>query len=135
MKFFVGLFLLVCCVTLSLGVEHYGMRLSSAGSALKCYKCEDYTGARCSTQQTCSYEDACLYLHEKGGKTFRRCIRYTDCDNSRLSQKFPSISQSQYTYRCCNTDLCNGAPVTVAHASIIPLLAALTGLWCFCFTA
>uniref|UniRef100_A0A671L8I1 UPAR/Ly6 domain-containing protein n=1 Tax=Sinocyclocheilus anshuiensis TaxID=1608454 RepID=A0A671L8I1_9TELE len=66
MKCSLGLFLLVCCVTLSLGVKHYGIRFSSAGLSLQCYKCEDYTGVRCAVQQVCSYEDACLYLHEKG---------------------------------------------------------------------
>ncbi|XP_073688203.1 CD59 glycoprotein isoform X2 [Garra rufa] len=121
MKCSLGLFLLVCCVTLSLG------------SSLQCYKCEDYTGGRCTVQQVCSYEDACLYLHEKGGKTIRRCIRYTDCDNSRLSQKFPSISE--YTYRCCNTDLCNSGPATAASTWILSLLAVLTGIWSSCITA
>nr|XP_055049137.1 CD59 glycoprotein [Misgurnus anguillicaudatus] len=129
MKSCAGLFLLVCCVTQSLGVKHHGMRSSSGNSAIKCYKCENYSGARCTEQQVCTYEDACLYLHEKGGKTIRNCIRYTDCDNSRLSQKYPSISQ--YTYRCCNTDLCNGAPVTAARASLLPLLAVLYGIWCY----
>uniref|UniRef100_A0A8C2PQU0 MAC-inhibitory protein n=1 Tax=Cyprinus carpio TaxID=7962 RepID=A0A8C2PQU0_CYPCA len=133
MKCSLGLFLLVCCVTLSLGVKHYGIRFSSAGSSLRCYKCEDYTGGRCTVQQVCSYEDACLYLHEKGGKTIRRCIRYTDCDNSRLSQKFPSISE--YTYRCCNTDLCNSGPATAASMWTLSLLAVLTGLWSCCITA
>uniref|UniRef100_A0A672M751 UPAR/Ly6 domain-containing protein n=1 Tax=Sinocyclocheilus grahami TaxID=75366 RepID=A0A672M751_SINGR len=71
--------------------------------------------------------------HFLGGKTIRRCIRYTDCDNSRLSQKFPSISE--YTYRCCNTDLCNSGPATVASTWILSLLAVLTGLWSCCITA
>lgn len=65
--------------------------------------------------------------HFLGGKTIRRCIRYTDCDNSRLSQKFPSISE--YTYRCCNTDLCNSGPATAASTWILSLLAVLTSLW------
>ncbi|XP_067293147.1 CD59 glycoprotein isoform X2 [Pseudorasbora parva] len=115
MKFSLGLFLLLCCVPVSFG------------SSLRCYKCEDYTGGHCSVQQVCSYEDACLYLHEKGGKTIRRCIRYTDCDNSRLSQKFPAISE--YTYRCCNTDLCNSGPATAASTSLLYLLPVLSGLW------
>ncbi|XP_048013866.1 CD59 glycoprotein [Megalobrama amblycephala] len=128
MKCSLGLFLLVCCLPLAwVSVKHYGMRFSSAGSSLRCYKCEDYTGGHCTVQQVCSYEDACLYLHEKGGKTIRRCIRYTDCDNSRLSQQFPSISE--YTYRCCNTDLCNSGPVTAASTPFLYLLAVLSGLW------
>uniref|UniRef100_A0A8C1VYQ5 UPAR/Ly6 domain-containing protein n=1 Tax=Cyprinus carpio TaxID=7962 RepID=A0A8C1VYQ5_CYPCA len=70
------------------------------------------------------------HSHFLGGKTIRRCIRYTDCDNSRLSQKFPSISE--YTYRCCNTDLCNSGPATAASMWTLSLLAVLTGLWsCF----
>ncbi|TRY78981.1 hypothetical protein DNTS_005254 [Danionella cerebrum] len=129
MKCSLGLLLVLCLATLGLGVKHYGMRFSSAGSSLRCYKCEDYTGARCAVEQVCSYEDACLYLHEKGGKSIRRCIRYTDCDNSRLSQKFPSISE--YTYRCCNTDLCNHGQVMAASSGVLPLLLALSsGLWC-----
>ncbi|XP_051545563.1 CD59 glycoprotein-like [Myxocyprinus asiaticus] len=121
MKCSFGLFLVICCMTLSLG------------SSLRCYKCEDYFGGQCKVQQECSYEDACLYLYEKGGKTVRKCIRYTDCDNSGLSQQFPSISE--YTYMCCHTDLCNSSPATTAGTSFLSLMTAVTGLWWCCFAA
>ncbi|XP_061697161.1 CD59 glycoprotein [Syngnathoides biaculeatus] len=76
------------------------------GDALRCYKCSDYTG-RCDDVRECTYEDACLTLSVQGGKTVRQCIRYTDCDNSRLSQMFPSMSS--FSYRCCNNNLCNSS--------------------------
>ncbi|KAL7857660.1 hypothetical protein AOLI_G00177620 [Acnodon oligacanthus] len=85
MKYSIGLFLVVCSVTISVG------------SSLQCYKCSDYYGGRCEKVQECSYEDSCLTLHEKGGKTIRQCIRYTDCDNSRLSQMFPAVSGFTYS--------------------------------------
>ncbi|XP_057693255.1 CD59 glycoprotein-like [Corythoichthys intestinalis] len=81
------------------------------GGALRCYKCSDYTG-RCERVQECTYEDACLTIGVQGGETVRQCIRFTDCDNSRLSQMFPSVASS-FWYRCCNNNLCNssdGAP-------------------------
>ncbi|KAG7257226.1 hypothetical protein CRUP_027393, partial [Coryphaenoides rupestris] len=71
-------------------------------SALRCYKCSDYTG-RCENVQECTYEDACISLSEHGGKTVRQCLRYTDCDNSRLSQMFPALSG--FTYRCCSSNI------------------------------
>ncbi|XP_051916374.1 CD59 glycoprotein [Hippocampus zosterae] len=76
------------------------------GSALRCYKCSDYTG-RCENVHECTYEDACLTLSVQGGKTVRQCIRYTDCDNSRLSQMFPAMAP--FSYRCCNNNLCNSS--------------------------
>ncbi|CAN9498641.1 unnamed protein product [Ophioblennius macclurei] len=108
--------LLVCCALLHLA------------SGLRCYKCSDYTG-RCQNVQECTYEDSCISLSERGGKTIRQCLRYTDCDNSRLTQMFPAISG--FTYRCCSSNLCNSA-VAVAAATPAPALAlgaALLSLW------
>ncbi|XP_072767955.1 CD59 glycoprotein-like [Nerophis lumbriciformis] len=97
------------------------------GDALRCYKCADYTG-RCQNVQECTYEDACLSLSERGGKTIRQCIRYTDCDNSRLSQMFPAMSA--FTYRCCSSNLCNSSkavtmatPVRLIIGSLLCILA------------
>ncbi|XP_072529887.1 CD59 glycoprotein isoform X1 [Salminus brasiliensis] len=127
MKYSTGLFVLICSVTISVGNKHYGMRFSSVGSSLQCYKCSDYYGGWCEKVQDCSYEDSCLTLHEKGGKTIRQCIRYTDCDNSRLSQMFPAVSG--FTYRCCNSNLCNSA-----HSVGIPLLPLLISLLGLCWS-
>ncbi|XP_030631112.1 CD59 glycoprotein [Chanos chanos] len=110
-----GLFVIVCSLT-------FGLSL-----ALRCHKCSDYHGGLCENVQECSYEDSCLSLYEKGGKTIRRCIRYTDCDNSRLSQMFPSVSG--FTYRCCSTNLCNSSVMTAVSKPFLPLLGSLVGLW------
>ncbi|XP_035272951.1 CD59 glycoprotein-like [Anguilla rostrata] len=99
----------------------------SLGSTLQCYKCMDYSG-RCSDVQDCSYQDACLSLNERGGKTIRKCIRYTDCDNARLTQMFPSVSG--FTYRCCSSNLCNASPGTMISRSFLGLLAPLLVFWC-----
>ncbi|KAK5927283.1 hypothetical protein CesoFtcFv8_000257 [Champsocephalus esox] len=114
------LWLLLCCGTLPLG------------SALRCYKCSDYTGL-CQNVQECTFEDSCISLSERGGKTIRQCLRYTDCDNSRLSQMFPALSS--FTYRCCSSNLCNSAPDNGVPA-VTPLLAVavatslLNAWWC-----
>ncbi|KAM3870043.1 CD59 glycoprotein [Diretmus argenteus] len=116
MKGFLGLCLLVCCGMLDVG---FGLR---------CYKCADYTG-RCENVQECTYEDSCISLSERGGKTIRQCIRYTDCDNSRLTQMFPAISG--FTYRCCSSNLCNaGNAVTVATPILAVVGSLLSFLWC-----
>ncbi|KAK7893136.1 hypothetical protein WMY93_022288 [Mugilogobius chulae] len=88
---------------------------------LRCYKCSDYTG-RCQNVQECTYEDSCISISERGGKTIRQCLRYTDCDNSRLQQMFPSISG--FTYRCCSSNMCNSRAATSASCSV-SLLAAV----------
>ncbi|KAG7521599.1 CD59 glycoprotein-like [Solea senegalensis] len=112
-----GLVLLLCCGTFHLA------------SALRCYKCSDYTG-RCQNVQECTYEDSCISLSERGGKTIRQCIRYTDCDNSRLTQMFPAISG--FTYRCCSSNLCNSSSAVAIATPVLALLGSLlTVLWCW----
>ncbi|XP_072291305.1 CD59 glycoprotein [Eucyclogobius newberryi] len=98
------------------------------GLGLRCYKCSDYTG-RCQNVQECTYEDSCISISERGGKTIRQCLRYTDCDNSRLQQMFPSISG--ITYRCCSSNLCNSGSASTAagSASVLTAAAAAVVAW------
>ncbi|XP_062245196.1 CD59 glycoprotein [Platichthys flesus] len=119
MKLCLGLFLLLCCGTLHLA------------SGLRCYKCSDYTG-RCENVQECTYEDSCISLSERGGKTIRQCIRYTDCDNSRLTQMFPAISG--FTYRCCSSNLCNSSHAVTVAKPLLALLGSLLINWS-CWTS
>uniref|UniRef100_A0A3B5AL54 CD59 glycoprotein-like n=1 Tax=Stegastes partitus TaxID=144197 RepID=A0A3B5AL54_9TELE len=103
------------------------LRSCSSRSGLRCYKCSDYTG-RCQNVQECTFEDSCISLSERGGKTIRQCIRYTDCDNSRLTQMFPAITG--FTYRCCSSNLCNsGITVTTATPSLALAAALLSVFW------
>ncbi|MBN3303718.1 CD59 protein, partial [Amia calva] len=97
-----------------------------SGSALKCYKCSDYSG-RCSYTQDCTYEDACLTLSERGGKTIRQCIRYNDCENTKLNQMFPAVSG--FTYKCCTKNLCNSGPATAMSKPLLGLLGSLVVFW------
>ncbi|XP_075897761.1 CD59 glycoprotein-like [Nelusetta ayraudi] len=113
MKRSLGTCLLLCSVLFELG------------SAIRCYSCKDYT-ASCSKQRDCSYDDACLTLSERGGMTYRQCLKYSDCEYSRLGQMFPQVSS--FTFKCCNSDLCNSAP-SMAASSVIGLLASLAATW------
>ncbi|XP_077567422.1 CD59 glycoprotein-like [Stigmatopora nigra] len=94
-----------CGSGLALLLAFLMLTFAPRGHALRCYKCSDYTG-RCDRVQECTYEDACLTLGVRGGETLRQCIRFTDCDNSRLSQLFPWAAPD-FWYRCCNNNLCN----------------------------
>ncbi|XP_029008649.1 CD59 glycoprotein [Betta splendens] len=114
MKHCLGLFLLVCCGLLRLG------------SGLSCYKCADYTGV-CENVQPCTDEDACISLSERDGKTVRQCIRYTDCNFSRLAQMFPSFAQ--FTYRCCTTNLCNSGHAVAKATPPLTLVGLLLCVW------
>uniref|UniRef100_A0A8C7Z3Q0 MAC-inhibitory protein n=1 Tax=Oryzias sinensis TaxID=183150 RepID=A0A8C7Z3Q0_9TELE len=117
MKHLLGSILLLCSVMLH------------EGSGLRCYKCSDYTG-RCENVQECTFEDSCISLSESGGKTIRQCIRYTDCDISRLKQMFPAISS--FSYRCCNSNLCNsGGAVTMATPALALMGSLLSVCWCW----
>ncbi|KAF4081552.1 hypothetical protein AMELA_G00162490 [Ameiurus melas] len=127
MKYSFGLFVLISSLTVSVCNKHYGMHYSSYSTSLRCYKCSDYYGGWCTNVQDCTYEDSCLSLHEKGGKTIRQCIRYTDCDNSRLKQMFPAVSG--FTYRCCNSNLCNSGQRDTA---ILSLFISLLSVWWSC---
>ncbi|KAK2880645.1 CD59 glycoprotein [Channa argus] len=116
MKRGLGLFLLLCC-----GMLHLGRGLS-------CYKCSDYTG-RCENVHECTYEDSCISLSEKGGKTIRQCIRYTDCHYSRLSQMFPAVSD--FTFRCCSNNLCNSSNAITMATPLATLVGMLLSVWCW----
>ncbi|XP_059184234.1 CD59 glycoprotein-like [Centropristis striata] len=113
MKCSLGICLVICSALFGLG------------SAIRCYSCKDYT-ASCSKQRECSYDDACLTLTERGGMTFRQCLKYSDCEYGRLSQMFPQVSR--FTFKCCNSDLCNSAPSSAA-SSVIGLLASAAVMW------
>ncbi|TKS66695.1 CD59 glycoprotein-like [Larimichthys crocea] len=99
--------------------------LIGLGTAIRCYSCKDYT-ASCSKQRECSYDDACLTLNERGGMTYRQCLKYSDCEYGRLAQMFPQVSS--FTFKCCNSDLCNSAPSSAA-SSVIGLLASVAVMW------
>ncbi|XP_061760618.1 CD59 glycoprotein-like [Nerophis ophidion] len=113
MKFSVSVFLMIC------------FSLMGLGSAIRCYSCKDYT-ASCSKQRDCSYDDACLTLTERGGMTFRQCLKYSDCEYSRLGQMFPQVSS--FTFKCCNSDLCNSAH-SAAATSVIGVVASVVVTW------
>uniref|UniRef100_A0A9J7X2G4 MAC-inhibitory protein n=2 Tax=Cyprinus carpio TaxID=7962 RepID=A0A9J7X2G4_CYPCA len=96
------------------------------GSAIKCYNCRDYTGT-CSKIRDCYYDDACVTIYERGGDTYRQCIKYSECEYSTLAQKFPKISS--FKFSCCATDLCNTAPVSVSSRSVVGILLSLALFW------
>lgn len=100
--------------------------LVQPGSGLSCYKCESYSGL-CENVEDCTTQDACLSLSEQEGKTVRRCIRYTDCNNARLSLMFPSMKA--FTYRCCTNNLCNSAGASTKATPAVALAAALLAIW------
>lgn len=57
----------------------------------------------------------------------RRCIRYTDCNNNRLSVLHPSIKS--FKYRCCTNNLCNSAGISTKGKPFLGLAAALLAIW------
>ncbi|KAF7643729.1 hypothetical protein LDENG_00234600 [Lucifuga dentata] len=99
--------------------------LIGPGWSIRCYSCKDYTSS-CSKQRDCSYDDACLTLSERGGMTYRQCLKYSDCDYGRLAQMFPQVSS--FTFKCCSSDLCNSAPSSTT-ASLIGLLVSMAATW------
>ncbi|XP_076006222.1 CD59 glycoprotein [Genypterus blacodes] len=99
--------------------------LIGQGWAIRCYSCKDYT-ASCTKQRDCSSDDACLSLTERGGMTHRQCLKYSDCEYSRLTTLFPQVSS--FTYKCCNADLCNSAPSSKT-SSLIGLMVATAAMW------
>ncbi|XP_066509936.1 CD59 glycoprotein-like isoform X2 [Hoplias malabaricus] len=117
-----------CCIMkVFVGVSVvFGLALLGLGSAIKCYSCEDYTGI-CAKTQDCRLDDSCLTLYERGGNIHRQCIKYSECDFNMLKQMFPRVSS--FTFKCCNSDLCNGASMTTASSSVLGLLVSLAVLW------
>ncbi|NP_001313314.1 CD59 glycoprotein precursor [Danio rerio] len=102
------------------------LALLGLGSAIKCYNCKDYTGA-CSKIKDCYYDDACLSVYERGGDTYRQCIKYSECDYSTVGVKFPKLSS--FKFSCCTSDLCNSAPLSVSSRSVVAILLPLALFW------
>lgn len=97
------------------------------GSSIQCYSCSDYTGS-CTKTKDCSQDDACLTLKARGGNTFRTCVKYDDCEFSRLSN-MPAYSQlASFTYKCCNNNLCNLAP-SAAGGALVAVVCSLFAVW------
>ncbi|KAI4903809.1 hypothetical protein NFI96_001475 [Prochilodus magdalenae] len=68
----------------------------------------------------------CGVCEVSGGDTYRKCIKHSDCDYATLKQMFPQVAS--FSFRCCSTDLCNGAPQTTAISSVLGLLASMAVL-------
>ncbi|XP_028326105.1 CD59 glycoprotein [Gouania willdenowi] len=99
--------------------------LIGQAAGIRCYSCKDYT-ASCSKQRDCTYDDGCLTLYERGGMTYRQCLKFSDCEHSRLALMYPQVSS--FTFRCCNSDLCNSA-LSSAASPLIGLLACVMVMW------
>ncbi|NP_001290688.1 CD59 molecule (CD59 blood group) [Esox lucius] len=100
--------------------------LFGLGSAIQCINCIDYTGS-CTSTKHCNLEDACLTLKERGGDTYRQCIKYNDCNQDQLTQMFPSISK--FNFQCCTSNLCNGATSIGPGKHLLGLFASLAVMW------
>ncbi|XP_067104607.1 CD59 glycoprotein [Osmerus mordax] len=96
------------------------------GSAIRCYACQDYTGS-CTKTQDCSLDDACLSLHVRGGDIIRRCIKNSECDFNQLSNAYPQVES--FSYKCCTSNLCNGAVSISGGKPLLGLLVSLVGIW------
>ncbi|XP_062845675.1 CD59 glycoprotein-like [Trichomycterus rosablanca] len=113
-------------VSVQVGVV-FLLALFGLGAAIKCYSCLGVTGD-CPATQDCK-EDSCLKLDDKGGQKYRACINYSKCDNANLGLLYPSVSS--FSFKCCQTDLCNGAPESAAKSSLIGLMFSLAlFFWC-----
>ncbi|KAG1971754.1 CD59 glycoprotein [Pimephales promelas] len=103
------------------------LALLGFGSAIKCYHCKDYSGS-CSKIRDCYYDDACVSVYERGGDTYRQCIKYSECERSNIAEKFPRLSS--FKYSCCTSDLCNtAAPMAVSSHSVVGILLSLALFW------
>uniref|UniRef100_A0AAY5KZH2 MAC-inhibitory protein n=1 Tax=Esox lucius TaxID=8010 RepID=A0AAY5KZH2_ESOLU len=102
------------------------IQVHKAGSAIQCINCIDYTGS-CTSTKHCNLEDACLTLKERGGDTYRQCIKYSDCNQDQLTQMFPSISK--FNFQCCTSNLCNGATSIGPGKHLLGLFASLAVMW------
>ncbi|XP_020795453.1 CD59 glycoprotein [Boleophthalmus pectinirostris] len=99
--------------------------LLSLGESVQCFSCQDYSGT-CSKTRECSQDDACLTLKARGGNTYRRCIKYTECTFDQLSLVYSEIPS--FKFSCCTSDLCNSAPAGSASV-LIGLLCSLLTMW------
>ncbi|KAK7877792.1 hypothetical protein WMY93_031552 [Mugilogobius chulae] len=99
--------------------------LGPAG-CIQCYSCQDYSGSCTKVSVFLRTTPASRSRPEVGGDTYRRCIKYSECDTTSLSFAYPNIAS--FTSRCCTYDLCNSAHSSSASA-LIGLLCSVLALW------
>ncbi|KAI7790700.1 CD59 glycoprotein-like [Triplophysa rosa] len=103
----------------------FSLSLLELGSALKCYTCNK---GLCNATQVCTYEDSCLSVNGEGSFRHKQCLKYDDCNLMKVRQMFPTVSSMDF--RCCTSNLCNTASLSVASNSLVGLLLSVA-LFCW----
>lgn len=107
----------------SLVVLVFGLALLELGSALKCYTCDK---GLCNKTQVCTTEDSCLSA-SSGVNKYKQCLKYDDCNVMKLLQMFPGSQEIQF--KCCTSDMCNAASLSVASHLVLGLLLSIALFW------
>nr|XP_056708181.1 CD59 glycoprotein-like [Euleptes europaea] len=90
-------------------------------SVIKCYDCSS-TSSPCETQKNCSAEfDSCIWV--KLGEHIKTysCWKSSQCEFKDIENHFNTGS---FSYKCCNSNLCNSSPLTIAGSMITLSIAS-----------
>ncbi|XP_078540427.1 CD59 glycoprotein [Lissotriton helveticus] len=116
----VGVLLVVSAVLLG---------LFGSGYALKCFNCGTLSDKVCIANITCpTTDDACL-LVKSGTSRLTSCIPYNSCNSELIAKKY---SLSNFSFNCCQKELCNSGGMTVVNKAIFSLVTMLALVW-ICF--
>lgn len=112
------------CVLLAVSAVLLG--LFGSGYALKCFNCVLSSDKVCSVNITCPpTDDACLVVRS-GSSRIAACIPYNSCNSEFIAKKY---SISNFSYDCCQKELCNSSGMTVVNKAILSLVTMLALVW------
>ncbi|XP_048401018.1 CD59 glycoprotein-like [Stegostoma tigrinum] len=100
----------------------------SLGSAIICYICDSDDDLSCSKQNCPSHFDTCLNVTRVPRKFLRRCWTDRECHVKAVKAEYSR--DSDFSFTCCNWDLCNsrsGSSRVDRNLGLLAVLAPLAG--------
>nr|AGQ17900.1 CD59 glycoprotein precursor [Ginglymostoma cirratum] len=104
------------------------LSVCSLGSAIICYVCNSDNDSLCSKENCSSDYDTCLNVTQVTHKFLRRCWIDRECHAKAVKAKYSR--DSDFSFTCCNWDLCNsrsGSSRVDRNIGLLAVLAPLAG--------
>ncbi|XP_060694360.1 CD59 glycoprotein-like isoform X1 [Hemiscyllium ocellatum] len=104
------------------------LSVSTLGYAITCYTCDSDNDLLCSKEKCQANFNVCLNVTQASHRLLRRCWTDRECHAKAVKAEYSR--DLDFTFSCCNWDLCNsrsGSSRVAGTLSLLALLAPLAG--------